>query len=375
MVDEFKKFFPNVLAPPRKDKIQSSERELDNSDEGKKGAKLRMRDDEKEKGGAKEKISEKVQDGEEGGEAGGEIEEEEEYGEEESLNDMNYDQALEKENRSFGTVLGQLIVEKVDILSAIFTKSVFYPVPIRVMVILFIFICFFFSNALFLNEDCIEEIFNLRENFDFISIISNNIAVTVESAAIMVVASKFFSLLLSVGATFDYFMRTRLERKEEREKRIKKREMIKRIKELRNEIRSIYRSRNSFKDDTDILGKESNYLSELDNINLEMDSDEEEDEEEERADGNRQKGFEDAYRLRELIKGVKIKFGICFIIIIVLGAVFLYFLMAFGNVYRKMQGIWIALVVIGVIVQILLYIAISLLITIFRFIGLKYHNE
>ncbi|MCQ2820061.1 MAG: hypothetical protein MJ252_22570 [archaeon] len=393
MAHEFKKYFPNALIPPKKkrqaeEKSQSSSlRQIGISKDQETNQKLKFKDISEEN--SMEKIPEEkaknAKTVKNGKTRVQEIkddlkldEKEEVYAEEVNLNDLPFEQAIEQDERKFCGVLFELMCEKVDILSAIFTRSVFYPFPLRMMVIFFIFICFFFSNALFLSEDIIKTIYEEVGGSGFLNLIISNFSITIESACVMVIASKFFSLLLSVGETFDYFMRTRLEKKEEIKKQERKKEMIKRIKELRKEILTIYKTRKA----KQLFSEETNYINDIENNNnISLES---EDEEANSKKYNARKyfektyntkDFEDACRLRELIKGVKIKFGICFFIIIVLGGLFLFFLMAFGNVYENLQWLWICLVIIGIVLNVLIYLGLCLFITVFRFIGLKKHSE
>ena len=93
------------------------------------------------------------------------------------VNDIDYDDAISLEKRTFFQYLWEKIKSAQFILDIILVKELLKPRPIKILLFLIKIDLFFFTNALFINEDYISEIYHSTEQsfFSFIKRINNNL--------------------------------------------------------------------------------------------------------------------------------------------------------------------------------------------------------
>ena len=84
----------------------------------------------------------------------------------EELNEMEYRDALKEDTRSFFQYFISIFAEKQIIVSTIVNHSVFYPLSLRLVLLLFTLTSFFFLNAILYTEEYITERYSTKESLD-----------------------------------------------------------------------------------------------------------------------------------------------------------------------------------------------------------------
>ena len=125
----------------------------------------------------------------------------------EELNEMEYRDALKEDTRSFFQYFISIFAEKQIIVSTIVNHSVFYPLSLRLVLLLFTLTSFFFLNAILYTEEYITERYSTKESLDIWYIIKNEISKSVYSSLIGMFITKFVSMLLSSGKSFQKLLK------------------------------------------------------------------------------------------------------------------------------------------------------------------------
>ena len=125
----------------------------------------------------------------------------------EELNELSFEEACKKDIRGFCKYYFDIICEKQIILSTILSKSIFYPLSARVIMLFFSMSSFFFLNAMFFTEEYISERYNSGESLDIIYILKNEISKSVYSSMIGMLIGKVLSLVASSGTSFTKLFR------------------------------------------------------------------------------------------------------------------------------------------------------------------------
>ena len=125
----------------------------------------------------------------------------------EELNELNYEEAIVEDKRSFPKFYLSLVLDKQIILSTIVNKSPFYPLSLRLIMLLFTLMTFFFFNAFFFTEDYISQRYNSDSDFDIIFIINNELEKTIYSSVVCLFISKIMFLLTSFHSKFFQIMK------------------------------------------------------------------------------------------------------------------------------------------------------------------------
>ena len=92
--------------------------------------------------------------------------------------DMDYDNAIKRDNRSFCRIFMDKIISKILILNIIFNYEPLNPRPIKIILLILNIELYFFINGLFFNEDYLKEmLYDKESNFlDFLSRFSKRIS-------------------------------------------------------------------------------------------------------------------------------------------------------------------------------------------------------
>ena len=78
--------------------------------------------------------------------------------------DMDYDDALRRDKRAFCQYYREKIMTEQIILNTFFYKEYLKPQPIKIMLLILQIDLYFFTNALFYNEEYVTKIFELEKD-------------------------------------------------------------------------------------------------------------------------------------------------------------------------------------------------------------------
>ena len=92
-----------------------------------------------------------------------------------SVDDLDYDDAIKKDNRKFCNYFYELIKEKQITANAFFTKDPLKPKAIKIMFFNLNIIIYFVINGLFFNENYISKIYNSNEEEKFLTFLPRSI--------------------------------------------------------------------------------------------------------------------------------------------------------------------------------------------------------
>ena len=118
------------------------------------------------------------------------------------LNEMDYIYAIKSDTRSFIQYFIHILTEKQIILSTILNRSIFYPLSLRLVLLLFTLSSFFFLNGLFFTEEYITDRYNTTETLDIWYVLKNELSKSVYSSFIGMFIAKFISMMLSSERNF-----------------------------------------------------------------------------------------------------------------------------------------------------------------------------
>ena len=151
-----------------------------------------------------------------------------------SVDDMDYDDAIAKDNRKFCVFFYETLKEKQIIASTFFTSDPLKTRAIKIILFILNVILYFVVNGIFYNEDYVSEVYNLEEEEKFFSFLPRSINrfiyTTVVSLIVSFVADCFFIEEKKIKGIF-------LREKDDRI--ILKSEIVKLIKELESRYFSI----------------------------------------------------------------------------------------------------------------------------------------
>ena len=125
----------------------------------------------------------------------------------EELNELPFEEAIKKDNRKFCQYYFSILIEKQIILSTILSKSLFYPLSARIIMLLFSMCSFFFLNALFFTEEYISERYNSGETLNIFYILKNEISKSFYASMIGMLIGKVLSMVTSTGVSFTKLFR------------------------------------------------------------------------------------------------------------------------------------------------------------------------
>jgi hypothetical protein len=113
-----------------------------------------------------------------------------------SVDDMDYDDAIVKDNRKFCVFFYETLKEKQIIASTFFASDPLKTRSIKIILFILNVILYFVVNGLFYNEDYVSEVYNLEEEEKFFSFLPRSINrfiyTTVVSLIVSFVADCFF---------------------------------------------------------------------------------------------------------------------------------------------------------------------------------------
>ena len=115
---------------------------------------------------------------------------------------MDYIYAIKSDTRSFIQYFIHILTEKQIILSTILNRSIFYPLSLRLVLLLFTLSSFFFLNGLFFTEEYITDRYNTTETLDIWYVLKNELSKSVYSSFIGMFIAKFISMMLSSERNF-----------------------------------------------------------------------------------------------------------------------------------------------------------------------------
>ena len=91
------------------------------------------------------------------------------------LNDLDFDDALKKDDREFCEYFCDSVVESQKIVNTFFVQEPLRPKSIKIILFILILILYFVVNGFFFSEDYISEIFHLEEEDSFFSFVPRSI--------------------------------------------------------------------------------------------------------------------------------------------------------------------------------------------------------
>ena len=142
------------------------------------------------------------------------------------LNEMSYEDAKEKDNRTFWKYYLSIVSEKQIILSPILFSSIFQPLSLRSITFVFIIQAFFFLNALFFTEEYISKRFDQEGKLDFMYILQNELQKSVLASVVCMLISKLFTMFIPKVSSYYQL----IDRKGDENSLLKLRELIKTLK-------------------------------------------------------------------------------------------------------------------------------------------------
>ena len=120
----------------------------------------------------------------------------------EELNSLDFEEAKEKDHRSFMKYYLNIISEKQVIFSPFFYNSLFQPFSLRLIMFIFCVHTFLFINALFFTEEYISKRYDTKDKLDFFYILQNEINKSLLGSIITLIIQKIFSLFTTKTSLF-----------------------------------------------------------------------------------------------------------------------------------------------------------------------------
>lgn len=120
----------------------------------------------------------------------------------EELNSLDFEEAKEKDHRSFGRYYLNIVSEKQVILSPILYHSIFQPLSLRLTMFAFCLHIFLFLNALFFTEEYISKRYDSNDKLDFMYIIQYELNKSILASVAAMIIQKLFSSLTTTTSVF-----------------------------------------------------------------------------------------------------------------------------------------------------------------------------
>ena len=109
-------------------------------------------------------------------------------------NEMDFDEAIEEDNRGYFKMLWSIICQKQFILSTFINKSIFNPWTLRIAMLIFAISAFLFFSALFYSDDYISDRYFTKDNLDLAYILKNELAKSVYVSLVALVVERLITL-------------------------------------------------------------------------------------------------------------------------------------------------------------------------------------
>ena len=151
------------------------------------------------------------------------------------LNTYSFEEALEKDKRGICGIYYIFLISKQAIMHTIFYRSPMEPLPLRLMILKFIFGCELALNIIFYTDDKITDYYNSDKNFVLIAFTNNIIIILLSLLISYVILTFFIHMINSSNEIMDIF---RVE-EEKIKKNIKYDITFGRLKEIIAEIKKI----------------------------------------------------------------------------------------------------------------------------------------
>ena len=128
------------------------------------------------------------------------------------LNEMNYSEASEIDKRSIWKMYLEHIIEKQIILSTMLSKSFFYPLTLRLMMLIFTLFAFLFFNGLFFTDEYISKRYNSEEKINISYILNNELTKSLYASLIGLFIGKIMIIVTSINRNFMEFKKEKKSR-------------------------------------------------------------------------------------------------------------------------------------------------------------------
>ena len=125
----------------------------------------------------------------------------------EELNELSYEEAIIEDKRAFFIFYLSLVSDKQMIFDTINKSSPFYPLTLRLVMLVFTIMTFFFLNAFFFTEDYISQRFNSDADFDILYIMNNEFEKSVYASVVCLFISKIMLLITNFDSRFYQILR------------------------------------------------------------------------------------------------------------------------------------------------------------------------
>ena len=153
------------------------------------------------------------------------------------LNIYNFEEAVKYDKRSLGGIYYIFLISKQAIMHTIFYRSPIEPLPLRLMILKFIFACELALNVIFYTDDKITDYYNTDKNLVVIAFTNNIIIIFLSLILSYVILTFFIHMINSTNDIMDIFRLEEDKIKKDRKYTI----TLVRLKEIITEIKSIIR--------------------------------------------------------------------------------------------------------------------------------------
>ena len=225
-----------------------------------------------------------------------------------NLNNYNYEEAIKYEKRSYPRIFFIFLMNAEKILNTFVYKQPLELKPLRICIFLFNISCDIAFNAFFYLADNISEKYHYKGSNQFLFSLTNNLTISIASAVIGFILIFFFQ----------------------------------------NLVQSTDKIKKLFKDEEDLMKKDKEY----------------------KVDNPKKKEIET--KIINILKCLKLKIIIFFVLELIFMLFFLYYITAFCHVYKSTQISWMYDILITYGFSFLVSLGISFIFSITYFIAYKY---
>lgn len=126
----------------------------------------------------------------------------EEIPEPEELNEMEYEEALENDKRNYIQIYIDIVKVKQIIIQTITSSNSFYPLFLRIVMLIFTLSIYLFLNALLYDDSYICQRYEAKESLDFMYLISTELEKSIYASIISMIISRILQFLTSSNSEF-----------------------------------------------------------------------------------------------------------------------------------------------------------------------------
>lgn len=124
------------------------------------------------------------------------------------LNELDYENAIKDDKREYCLSYCHILFEKQIFLSTFMNSSVFYPISLRLIMLIFTLMAFCFFNALFFTEEDISNRNNSKFQINFVYFVKSEIAKSVYTSFLGILITKIMVIVTSIKGEFSKIIQT-----------------------------------------------------------------------------------------------------------------------------------------------------------------------